>query len=45
MMKTVKIARKKCENKLKRPSGKVEIGLDESKSCLYADGIDQTTNE
>lgn len=28
---------------LKMPSGKVEIGLDESKSCLYGVVLDQTT--
>jgi hypothetical protein len=36
-----KIARKKYVRtaNLKMPSGKVEIGLDESKSCLYGSGI------
>ena len=31
------------EANLKMPSGKVEIGLDESKSCLYGVVLDQTT--
>lgn len=40
-----KIARKKYVRtaNLKMPSGKVEIGLDESKSCLYGVVLDQTT--
>lgn len=40
-----KIARKKYVRtaNLKMPSGKVEIGLDESKSCLYGVVFDQAT--
>ena len=40
-----KIARKKYVRtaNLKMPSGKVEIGLDESKSCLYGVIFDQAT--
>lgn len=40
-----KIARKKYVRtaNLKMPSGKVEIGLDESKSCLYGVVLDQAT--